>query len=85
MVAGVRHGLFLSGILVEVGFPEANMPWFYGNREAIQSTSKVVFRGRTEHVDIAPKYTMEDIENEAVLVPSVASRRQFASISQGDS
>jgi len=80
MVTGIRHGLFLSGILVELGFPKAKMPWFCDNRGAIQSASKVGFRGRTRHVDIALKCTREYIESGSVEVSYVPSSGQLADV-----
>ena len=80
MVAGIRHGLFLNGILIELGFPEARMPWFCDNRGAIQSASKVGFRGRTRHVDIALKCTREYIENGSVGISYVPSSDQLADV-----
>ena len=80
MVAGIRHGLFLNGILVELGFPETRMPWFCNNRGAIQSASKVGFRGRTRHVDIALKCTREYIENDLVGVSYVPSSSQLGDV-----
>ena len=56
------------------------MPWFCDNRGAIQSASKVGFRGRTRHVDIALKCTREYIENGLVEISYVPSSGQLADI-----
>lgn len=54
-ITGMNHSIFKSGIFVELGSPEAEIPWFCDNGGAIQTTSKVGFRGRTRPVDIAFK------------------------------
>ena len=55
MVYGVRHAIFINGILREVGIAEQGIPWFCDNRGAIQAASKVGFGGRTKLVDIKLK------------------------------
>ena len=80
MVTGIKHGLFLNGILVELGSPETRVPCFCDDRGAILSASKVGFRGRTRHVDIALKCTREYIENGSVGISYVPSSSQLADV-----
>lgn len=55
MVQGVRHAIFIRGLLEEMGFAEERTSWFRDNGGAIPAASKAEFRERTKHVDIKHK------------------------------
>ena len=59
MVHGVRHAIFIRGILGEMGCPAERIPWFWDNRGTIQAASRISFGGRTKHVNIKLKCTRE--------------------------
>ena len=80
MVHGVRHAIFIRGILGEMGFPEERIPWFCDNRGAIQAASRIGFGGRTKHVDIKLKCTREYVERGLIEVKYVCSKEQKADI-----
>ena len=80
MVYGVRHAIFISGILQEVGIAEQGIPWFCDNRGAIQADSKVGFGGRTKHVDIKLKCVREYVGNGTMALQYVGAKEQMADI-----
>lgn len=47
MVFSVRHRLFTQETLKGIEISEGAIPWFCDNRGAIQSASKILFRGNT--------------------------------------
>ncbi|CAM9236670.1 unnamed protein product, partial [Choristocarpus tenellus] len=52
MSYGMRHCIFLRGILGEIGILRDQTPWFCDNRGAIQAGSIRGFNGRTKHMDM---------------------------------
>ncbi|CAM9231875.1 unnamed protein product, partial [Choristocarpus tenellus] len=50
MAYGMRHCIFLRGILGEIGVIQDQTPWFCDNCGAIQVDSIAGFNGRTKHV-----------------------------------
>ncbi|CAM9847833.1 unnamed protein product [Choristocarpus tenellus] len=62
MAYGMRHCIFLQGILGEIGILQKQIPWFCDNRGAIQASSITGFNGRTKHVDINLKCTREYVD-----------------------
>lgn len=65
MVFGIMHGLFIKGIL-KIGNTDGAIPWYCDNPGAIQSASKIGFRGRTKLVDARCKFTRENVQEESV-------------------
>ena len=80
MVYGVRHAIFINGILQEVGIAEQGIPWFCDNCGAIQAASKVGFGGRTKHVDIKLKCMREYVGNGTIALKYVSTEEQMADI-----
>ncbi|CAN0041646.1 unnamed protein product [Choristocarpus tenellus] len=58
-VHGMRHAIFLRGILGELSILKGVMVWYGDNRGAIQAAITEGFNGRTRHVDIKLKCTRE--------------------------
>ncbi|CAM9303424.1 unnamed protein product, partial [Choristocarpus tenellus] len=69
MAYGMRHCIFLQGILEEIGVLEDQTPWFCDNRGVIQAGSIAGFNGRTNHVDMKLKYTREYVD-QGLFIPS---------------
>ena len=80
MVHGVRHAIFVRGILGEMGFAEKRTAWFCDNRGTILAASKVGFRGHTKQVDIKLKCTREHVERGAIEWRHVSTKEKMADI-----
>ncbi|CAN0501684.1 unnamed protein product, partial [Discosporangium mesarthrocarpum] len=49
---GMRHCIFIPGILAEMGIPQGATAWYGDNRGARQAAAITGFNGRTKHVNI---------------------------------
>ncbi|CAN0024168.1 unnamed protein product, partial [Choristocarpus tenellus] len=80
MVQGMRHAIFLRGILGELGIPQGFTNWYGDNRGAIQAAITEGFYGRTRHVDIKLKCTREYVNQGFFAVKYIPTALQLADI-----
>ncbi|CAM9694995.1 unnamed protein product [Choristocarpus tenellus] len=80
MVHGMRHAIFLRGILGELGVPQGVMTWYGDNRGVIQATITEDFNGRKRHVDIKLKCTREYVNQGFFTVKYIPTGLQLADI-----
>ncbi|CAM9963982.1 unnamed protein product, partial [Choristocarpus tenellus] len=81
MAYGMRHCIFLRGILGEIDILQDQTPWFCGNCGAIQAGIITGFNGRTKHVDMKLKCTREYVDQDLFHVENVPTSKQLADIS----
>ncbi|CAM9961766.1 unnamed protein product, partial [Choristocarpus tenellus] len=80
MAYGMRHYIFLQGILGEIGILQDQNPWFGDNRGAIQASRITSFNGRTTHVDMKLKCTREYVDQGLFHVEYVPTSKHLADI-----
>ncbi|CAN0022724.1 unnamed protein product, partial [Choristocarpus tenellus] len=80
MAYGMRHCIFIQGILGKIGILQNQTPWFCDNCGAIQASSITGFNGRTKHVDRKLKCTREYVDQGISHVEYVPTSRQLADI-----
>ncbi|CAN0510433.1 unnamed protein product, partial [Discosporangium mesarthrocarpum] len=80
MAHGMRHCIFIRGILAEMGIPQGATAWYGDNRGALQAAAITGFYGRTKHVDIKLKCTREYINDRSFDVQFVPTTKQVADI-----
>lgn len=74
---------FPDGIVGEKRLSEGTTPWFSDDREAIQSTSKLGFRGWTKHAHVKFRCAREHIEERLVDMEFVPSYEGLCGYSVG--
>ncbi|CAM9821614.1 unnamed protein product [Choristocarpus tenellus] len=80
MAYGMRHCIFLQGILGEISILQDQTPWFCDNRGAIQASRITGYNGRTRHVDMKLKCTREYVDQGLFHVEYVPTLKQLADI-----
>ncbi|CAM9840119.1 unnamed protein product, partial [Choristocarpus tenellus] len=80
MVHGMRHAIFLRGILGELGILQRVTTWYEDNRGAIQATITEDFNGWTRHVDIKLKCTRKYVSKGFFTVKYIPTALQLADI-----
>ncbi|CAM9802366.1 unnamed protein product, partial [Choristocarpus tenellus] len=80
MVHGMRHAIFLRGILGELGIPQGVTTWYGDSRGTIQAATTEGFNGRTRHVDIKLKCTREYINQGFFRVNYISTALQLTDI-----
>ncbi|CAM9572152.1 unnamed protein product [Choristocarpus tenellus] len=77
---GMRHYIFVRGILGEIGVLQDQTPWFCDNRGAIQAGSITGFNGRTKHVDMKLKSIRENMDQGLFHVEYIPASKQLGDI-----
>ncbi|CAM9679381.1 unnamed protein product [Sphacelaria rigidula] len=80
MVQGMRHCLFIRGILEDMGLPQDTTLWFCDNRGAIQAATVTGFNERTRHVDMKLESSRQYVEKKLFTVRYVPTSEQRADI-----
>ncbi|CAN0435681.1 unnamed protein product, partial [Discosporangium mesarthrocarpum] len=77
---GMRHCIFIRGILSEMGISQGATAWYGDNRGALQAAAITGLNSRTKHVDIKLKCTREYIHDRYFDVQFVPTTKQLADI-----
>ncbi|CAN0438341.1 unnamed protein product [Discosporangium mesarthrocarpum] len=80
MAHGMRHCIYIRGILGELGLVQDATPWYCDNRGAIQASIITGFNDRTKHVDMKLKCTREYVEKDLFNIQYVSTTKQLADI-----
>ncbi|CAN0032881.1 unnamed protein product [Discosporangium mesarthrocarpum] len=77
---GMRHCIFIRGILAMIGIRQAAMAWYGDKRGALQAAAITSFNGRTKHVDMKLKCMRKYIARDFFNVHFVPTTKQLADI-----
>ncbi|CAM9384818.1 unnamed protein product, partial [Choristocarpus tenellus] len=80
MAYGMRHFIFIRGILGGIGILQDQTPWFCDNRGAIQVGSITGFNGRTKCVDMKIKCTREYVDQGIFHIEYIPTLKQLAEV-----
>ncbi|CAN0033951.1 unnamed protein product [Choristocarpus tenellus] len=80
MVHGMRHAIFLRGMLGQLGILKRVRVWYGDNRGAIQAAVTEGLNGRTRHIDIKLKCTREYVSKGFITVKYIPTTLQLADI-----
>lgn len=80
MEHGVRHVIFIGGILGEMDFTEKRISWFCNNRGTIQVAPNGGLRGRTKYYDIEVECTREYVERGEIQLKDVSTKERVTDI-----
>ncbi|CAM9698030.1 unnamed protein product, partial [Choristocarpus tenellus] len=80
MAYGMRHCIFIRGILEEIGILQDQTPWFCDNHCAIQADSITGFNGRTKHMDMKLKFTRKYVDQGIFQIEYIPTRKQLADV-----
>ncbi|CAM9873501.1 unnamed protein product [Choristocarpus tenellus] len=80
MAYGMRHCIFIRGILGEIGVLQDQTPWFCDNRGAIQAGSITGFNGRTKLMDMKLMCTREHVDQGIFHIKYIPTHKQLADV-----